>query len=180
MRYLFNYNEFQILVTNEYSDEFEDLQSTMEVDQSHPLWKNYFNLNLTDYDLHAITIYDGNPVGFQACQTKDIWNGASRAMTRTYLHKSATHLYKEIGCENVKLYSNIFKELVDKPFFISRENTGTDKSFEYFSKWLKKTTKMPLHWDNRLYEMSKNSWQHIVWLQNEQREIRSLNPNLYK
>ena len=175
MRYLYNYNKFHILVTDEYSDEFEDLEKEMSVDQSHPLWKNYFNIDLDAYDLHAITIVDGTPVGFQACQTKDIWNGAARAMTRTYLHKSATHLYKEIGVENTKLYSTVFKELVNKPFFISREMMRSPeidwRSFDYFCKWMKKGTQMPLHWDNRVYQMAQDSWQFIVWLQNEQREI---------
>jgi hypothetical protein len=184
MRYHFNYDKFQILVTDEYSDEFEDLQNEMAVDQSHPLWKNYFNIDVDVFDLHAITLIGNTPVGFQGCQTKDIWNGSSRAMTRTYLHKTATHLYKEIGVENTKLYTSIFKEVINKPFFISREITRSPeidwRSFNYFCKWLKNGTNMPLCWDNKLYEMSKDSWQHIVWLQNEQREIRSLDSNLYK
>lgn len=179
MRQVYNYEKFQILVTDEESDEFSDLQEEMAIDQTHPLWKNYFNIDLGAFDLYAITIINGKPLGFQACQTKDIWNGASRAMTRTYLHKNATHLYKEIGVENTKLYGTVFKDIVNRPFFISREMMRTPeidwRSFNYFCKWMKNGTNMPLHWDNNVYQMSKESWQFIVWLQKDTRNIASRN-----
>lgn len=182
MRQIFKYERFDIIVTDEHCEEFEEISHEMAIDQRHPLWKNYYDVKVSDFDAVSITMMNGKPVCFNGSMTKDIWNGAARAMSRTYLCQAGRPYYKEIGFENTKLYVSHYHMTNNRPYFISRQvmrNIPVDwRSFMSFTEWMRGTG-LPIRYTNRLYKMGTNenvpeSWQYIFWITPEKTEIESI------
>src|SRR6056300_703682 len=183
MRKIIDYVDFNFFVSDEDTPEFKEAVNYISLDQSNTLWKNYFSLQCTHFDMYCVIQMKGNPIGLHGLQSRSLWNGASRAMSRSYLdksfHRSGDPIYKKIGFESIMLYDNVFRNYFDQPFFVSREITKRpDIDFlglKSLVRFVERNTHLQIHYDDKLYRMSNSdspsSWQYIFWIGDKKTDI---------
>lgn len=186
MQKIIDHIDFNFFVSDEDTPEFEEAVNYISLDQSNPLWKNYFSLQWDHFDMYCVIQMKGNPIGLHGLQSRSFWNGASRAMSKSYLdksfHRSGDQVYKRIGFESIMLYDSVFRDHFDQPFFVSREITKKpDIDFlglKSLVRFVERNTHLQIHYDDKLYRMSNSdspsSWQYIFWIGDRETDIESI------
>lgn len=74
----------ELITSNEPFVEMDRILEIASKDDSHPLYKNYTDVRLTDFVFVNVILTDGVPSLFYGLQQKDWMDGAARAYTRMY------------------------------------------------------------------------------------------------
>lgn len=138
---------------------WKEIYTIAQSDYSHPLWKNYQEINLDDYIVMIVYTIDGRPAGFSGVYNNpDIWpSNFARFGNRTYIAPR----FRSAGATDI-LYKN-FKYVLDNydkwevdVLFFSIELHNDPKSefnkFKFYNKYNEKKTGYRLEFDDRIYQ----------------------------
>lgn len=185
----YNYDDLEILVSDELTEEFKTITQIMSKDKSHSLHKNYSKINYTDYLFYVIMVYKGKVCGFHAAQQKEMYHGGIRAFTRLYIKDgvdgynphSVTHGSDPKSKFSAISYQIYNEKLKDQPVFVSR-NIANPKNYIGFKglvKYCRKISGIDLEYDNRLYQVAHNkkdkaSWQLVFWFNDKRVPLKTM------
>lgn len=74
----------ELITSNQPFPEMDEILRVASKDDTHPLYKNYTNVSLTDFIFVNVVVTRGVPSLFYGLQQKDWMDGAARAYTRMY------------------------------------------------------------------------------------------------
>jgi hypothetical protein len=163
------------IITKDTCGEWETIYEIARNDQDHPLWENYQNINLADYDAMIINVRDGIPAAFHGVYNNGRWpDNVARICNRAYINPYFRDQGKglEITADNIKYVLSLYKLWKKDVLFITRgvqyDNPAISyRKFEKFAKFVSETTGYNLEFDNRLYKCcpseSKDCYQFALW-----------------
>jgi hypothetical protein len=167
--------ELEFHVLNEPTNKWREIYAIAQLDQTHPLWENYQEIDLDTYETMVLTTVNDLPASFQGIYNNGRWPlNVSRFCNRAYI----TPYFRELGCgleitwRNVKYTLDQYDQWGKDVLFISRgvqyDNAQVSwQKFQKFCKFLIKNTGYNLTYDNRLYQccpaVCKDCYQFCVW-----------------
>lgn len=160
---------------NTSTDIWEEIYSIAQEDQSHLLWQNYQNIDITQYETMVVTTCAGKPASFQGIYNNGRWpDNVARFCNRAYINPYFRKLGQglEITWRNIKYTLDNYEKWGKDVLFISRgvqyDNAAVSfKKFEKFCEFLIEKTGYDLYYDDKLYQCCptncKDCYQFCVW-----------------
>lgn len=157
------------------STEWQQLYALAKQDKTHPLWKNYQNIDLETYETMIVTVRNNIPASFQGIYNNGRWPvNVSRYCNRAYINPYFRNRNQGLGitCSNIKYTLDNFDQWKKDVLFISRgvQYGNVEISFRKFKKfceYIVRKTGYQMYYDDRLYRCCSNycqeCYQFCVW-----------------
>ena len=163
------------IVTNNPCGEWEKIYDIARNDKSHPLWENYQNIDLKEYEAMIINVRDDIPAAFHGVYNNGRWpHNVARICNRAYINPYFRDLGQglKITSENIRYVVNLYQFWEKDVLFISRGVQYSNpevswKKFQKFAKYVTETTGHNFVYDDRLYQCCdaecKECYQFALW-----------------
>jgi len=165
----------EYLIVEESSPEWQEIYRISQLDKTHPLWQNYQNIKLSDYDYMIVNVRNGVPAAFHGIYNNGRWpENTSRICNRAYINPYFRNAGQglEITANNIKYVLDNYKRWDKDILFISRgvqyENVEISwRKFQKFCDFVIKKTNYDLKFDHHLYKCcpneSRDCYQFCLW-----------------
>lgn len=181
----------KILLSDEPSEEFNIISNKAKEDNNHSLYKNYKNLDLSQFLIYQVFLQDNIPVGFQGTMSKPFYNGSCRIFSRYYIDPTVRGFNnnKWFLAESAKICLHQINPYLNSNLFASRQVKktvdGNAKQTAAICKTLNRITDCDIRSDDFLYRVahppsSKDSWQHIMWFKDMKPNLEKITVDEYK
>jgi len=163
------------IITNQPCGEWENIYSIARNDRDHPLWENYQNIDITEYEAMIINTRDDVPAAFHGVYNNGRWpDNVSRICNRAYINPYFRLRGQglEITADNIKYVLGLYPLWKKDVLFISRgvqyDNPKVSwKKFQKFAEFVIARTGFDLVYDNKLYQCCgsecKECYQFALW-----------------
>jgi len=163
------------IITNNSCKEWETIYEIARNDHSHPLWENYQDIDITEYQAMIINIRNGIPAAFHGVYNGGRWPvNTARICNRAYINPYFRDLGQglEITAENIKYALSLFGYWRKDVLFITRgvqyDNPEVShRKFEKFAEFVIERTGFKLDYDDKLYKCCENEtkdcYQFALW-----------------
>lgn len=163
------------IITDKSCGQWEELYEIARNDQTHPLWSNYQEFDLSEYQAMIIYIRDNIPAAFHGVYNNGRWpNNVARICNRAYINPYFRDLGQglEITSTNIKYVIDLYDLWKRDVLFISRgvqyDNVEVSYSkFVKFAKFVSESTGHTFTYDDKLYQCvpaeGKECYQFALW-----------------
>lgn len=163
------------ITVSDHSPEWLEIYQIAQKDRGHPLWRNYQDIKVADYESMIVNMRDGVPAAFHGIYNRGRWpENVARICNRAYINPYFRDLGQglEITWKNIKFVLDNYERWNRDVLFISRGVQYGDveiswRKFQKFCDFISKKTGYPLTFDGYLYQCCANEtrdcYQFCLW-----------------